>query len=119
MRNTKKRIEIIREVSSRLKLPIAILLDTKGPEFRIKAFEGGKITLNAGDIFTFRSGDFIGNKDGVCVNFEGLSTDVLFYFAQKTAIEIMDLQEGDNIVLTGGMINGTSGNTNLIKIATV
>ena len=34
----KRRIETIREVSKRLKLPIAILLDTKGPEFRIKTF---------------------------------------------------------------------------------
>ncbi|MCR5273371.1 MAG: pyruvate kinase, partial [Lachnospiraceae bacterium] len=47
------------------------------------------------------------------------STDVLFYFAQKTAEEVFDLEAGDNIVITGGMINGTSGNTNLIKVASV
>ena len=53
----------------------------------------------------------------LCERFD--STDVLFYFAQKTAEKVMKLQKGDNIVLTGGMINGSSGNTNLIKIATV
>ena len=53
----------------------------------------------------------------LCEKFD--STDVLFYFAQKTAVEVKDLQKGDNVVITGGMINGTSGNTNLIKIATV
>ena len=47
------------------------------------------------------------------------STEVLFDSAQKTATRIMDLKKGDNIVITGGMINGTPGNTNLIKVATV
>ena len=53
----------------------------------------------------------------LCERFD--STDVLFYFAQKTAVQVMGLHRGDNVVITGGMINGTSGNTNLIKIATV
>ena len=47
------------------------------------------------------------------------SSDVLFYFAQKTASDVLRLQPGDNIVITGGMVNGLSGNTNLIKVATV
>lgn len=47
------------------------------------------------------------------------STDVLFYFAQKTATDLLNLKSGDNIVITGGMVNGLSGNTNLIKVATV
>ena len=53
----------------------------------------------------------------MCERFD--STDVLFYFAQKTAEKVFDLESGDNIVITGGMINGSSGNTNLIKVATV
>ena len=47
------------------------------------------------------------------------STDVLFYHARKAAIRSLDLKPGDNIVMTGGMINGTSGNTNLIKVETI
>ncbi len=47
------------------------------------------------------------------------STDVLFYHALQTAKEAMHLQKGDNVVMTGGSINGRSGNTNLIKIETV
>ena len=47
------------------------------------------------------------------------SMDVMFYYAQKAAVEILNLQAGDNIVLTGGPINGQSGNTNTIKIETV
>lgn len=53
----------------------------------------------------------------LCEKFD--STDVLFYFAQKTASDVLRLQPGDNIVITGGMVNGLSGNTNLIKVATV
>ena len=46
------RIDRIRRVREKLGLPIAILLDTKGPEYRIKTFEKGKVTLHEGDEFT-------------------------------------------------------------------
>ena len=44
------------------------------------------------------------------------STEVLFYTAKKLAKAALDLQPGDRIVITGGVTNGTSGNTNLIKV---
>ena len=47
------------------------------------------------------------------------STDVLFYHAMQTAQKQMGLKPGDRIVLTGGMTNGKSGNTNLIKVETI
>ena len=47
------------------------------------------------------------------------SMEVMFYYAKKTASEILGLEPGDNIVLTGGPVNGLSGNTNTIKIETV
>ena len=72
----KRRIENIRKVSEKLHLPIAILLDTKGPEFRIKTFVNGEVSLNAGDRFIFREGDAAGDETGVSVNFTGLSKDV-------------------------------------------
>lgn len=53
----------------------------------------------------------------LCEKFD--STEVLFYFAQKKTEEVFKLEPGDNIVITGGMINGLSGNTNLIKVATI
>ena len=57
-----QRIKSIRKVSEKLGLPIAILLDTKGPEFRIKTFKDGKINLCEGDIFTFTSEDYQGDQ---------------------------------------------------------
>lgn len=47
---------------------------------------------------------------------EFTSMDVMFYTAKKCARSIFDLQPGDNIVLTGGPINGHLGNTNTIKV---
>ena len=53
----------------------------------------------------------------LCEKFD--STDVLFYHARKAAQEALGLQPGDKIVLTGGTVNGTSGNTNLIKVESI
>ncbi len=47
------------------------------------------------------------------------SMDVMFYYAKKAAIDVLGLHSGDNMVLTGGPINGQHGNTNTIKIETV
>ncbi|MGN1051614.1 MAG: pyruvate kinase, partial [Acutalibacteraceae bacterium] len=47
------------------------------------------------------------------------STEVLFYHACNVAVKTFNLKSGDNVVLTSGMTNGTSGNTNMIKCETV
>ena len=44
------------------------------------------------------------------------SMDVMFYYAKKATANILNLQSGDNILLTGGPINGRSGNTDTIKV---
>ena len=53
----------------------------------------------------------------LCETFD--STDVLFYHARKAATAARKLQPGDHIVLTGGTVNGTSGNTNLNRVDTI
>lgn len=45
--------------------------------------------------------------------------DVMFYYAKNSAKKALSLRPGDNIVLTGGPINGCSGNTNTIKVETI
>ena len=47
------------------------------------------------------------------------SMDVMFYQGLKLAKETLHLQNGDNVVLTAGIINGERGNTNTIKVETV
>ena len=48
----KVKIDLVKHVREKLELPIAIMLDTKGPEYRIGTFKEGKINLNEGDEFT-------------------------------------------------------------------
>ena len=45
--------------------------------------------------------------------------DVMFYCAKANVEKLLNLQPGDNILLTGGPINGQSGNTNTIKVETI
>lgn len=45
--------------------------------------------------------------------------EVMFYTAMLQAKKVLELKKGDNVVLTGGQINGKSGNTNIIKVETV
>ena len=84
------RIDLIKKVREKLKLPIAIMLDTKGPEYRIKTFENGKIFLNENDTFIFTTEDIIGNEEKVSVTYKGL---------------IKDLSVGDKILLNNGLLS--------------
>lgn len=70
------RIDRIRKVSEELGIPVAILVDTKGPEVRVRTFENGSITLMTGDKFTFVTYDTIGNNEKVSITYKGLPKDV-------------------------------------------
>ena len=56
------KIDLIKKVREALNLPIPIMLDTKGPEYRIGTFENHKILLNDGDTFTFTADDCVGDE---------------------------------------------------------
>lgn len=85
-----ERIEIIKKVRQELNMPVAILLDTKGPEYRIKTFKNGKITLCEGDEFTFTTDDIEGDASRVSVSYKGLPND---------------LNVGDKILLNNGLMS--------------
>ncbi len=85
-----KKMNTIKKVRKALNLPIAIMLDTKGPEFRIKTFEDGKITLQDGDPFTFTARDVKGNQQEVSISYPGL---------------VNDLSVGDTILLNNGLLS--------------
>ena len=71
------KIAMIKEVRAEKQLPLPILLDTKGPEFRIKTFETGKITLEENDSFTFTTEDIVGDNTRVSVSYEGICEDLV------------------------------------------
>ena len=72
----KVRIDRIKKVREELGLPVAILLDTKGPEYRIRTFENDKITLKDGDTFTFTTDEIVGNQERVAVSYKNLHKDL-------------------------------------------
>lgn len=69
----KKTIEKVRRVRDELKLPVAVLLDTKGPEIRLKDFAKGKVTLVDGQKFTFTSEEVDGDETRVSTTYRELS----------------------------------------------
>lgn len=85
----KAKIDMVKKVREELNFPIAIMLDTKGPEYRIKTFKNSKIELNDGDRFTFTTRDVLGDETIVSVNYDGLAND----------IEI-----GDRILVNNGLV---------------
>ena len=85
----KAKIDLVKRVREKLNLPIAILLDTKGPEFRTGTFAGGKVTVQEGDIFTFTVDDVEGDERRVSVNYKQLNKD---------------LNPGDIITVNNGMV---------------
>ena len=84
-----EKISLIKRVRERLELPIAIMLDTKGPEYRIKTFKNKRITLNTGDKFTFTADDVEGDEHIVSVSYKNLHNE---------------LAPGDHILLNNGLV---------------
>ncbi len=82
-------IDLIKKVRTELDLPIAIMLDTKGPEYRISTFKDEKIMLEAGDEFDFTVEDVEGDETKVSVSYKGL---------------IKDLEVGDRILVNNGLV---------------
>lgn len=84
-----ERINLVKSVRKKLDLPIAIMLDTKGPEYRIGTFADKRITLKDGDTFTFTTEDIIGDGTRVSVS-------------DKRMME--ELQPGDTILVNNGLV---------------
>lgn len=84
-----KKIDLIKKVREQLNLPIAIMLDTKGPEYRIKTFENHKIVLKDGDTFTFTVDDVEGNNERVSVSYKNL---------------VKEINVGDRILVNNGLL---------------
>ena len=103
---------MIKQVREKLNLPIAIMLDTKGPEYRIKTFKEGKITLKDGDKFTFTTRDIVGDQNIVSVSYKGLTDDLtvgdkILVNNGLVIFEVKDI-DGDEIhciVITGGVLS--------------
>lgn len=85
----KIRMDQFKAMRDSLNLPIALMLDTKGPEIRIKKFKDGEIELQTNDIFTLTTRDIEGDNTIVSVTYNN--------FAKE-------LQQGDNILIDDGLV---------------
>ena len=72
----KRRIDTVKALRRELNIPLAILLDTKGPEIRIGTFKDGKIELKAGDEFTLTTRQEEGTASRVSVSYGGITRAV-------------------------------------------
>lgn len=72
----KKVFEQVKRIREELGLPIASLLDTKGPEVRVKLFKGGKAELKNGEIFTLTTKDIEGDNERVSITYRNLHNDI-------------------------------------------
>ena len=102
-----KRIELVRLASERTKIPVALMLDTKGPEIRLGLFKDGKVCLEEGQAFTLTTRDVEGTKEICSVNHAGLPEDV------KDAKQIL-LSDG-LVTLRIDSIDGTEIHTTVMN----
>ena len=107
-----RRINTVKKVRDELKMPIAIMLDTKGPEYRIKTFENGKIELRDGDKFIFTTREVVGSESMVSVSYPNLpkelsvdDTILLNNGLLKFAVTAVQGTEIECDVVTGGTLS--------------
>lgn len=70
------RIDRIKKVREELNLPIAIMLDTKGPEIRVKKFANNSVRLTRGQQFTLTTRDIAGNETICSVTYKNLAKEI-------------------------------------------
>ena len=85
----KRRMDAVKRVREKLNAPVAMLLDTKGPEYRIGTFENQKVLLADGADFVFTTEECTGNGKRVSVSYKNLPRE---------------LSVGDPILLNNGLL---------------
>ena len=71
-----KRMTLFKGLREKLKKPVAMILDTKGPEIRLKDFKEGKVHLEKDQLFTLTGRDVEGTNEIVSITYEDLYQDV-------------------------------------------
>lgn len=111
-----KTIETFRRVRDRLKLPAAVLLDTKGPEIRLGRFKKKKVTLETGAPFTLTTREIEGDETAVSITYRDLPRQVttgnrILLDDGKLALEVLSSTDTDILcrVVDGGEISDRKG----------
>ncbi len=112
----KVRMDKLKELREKLDIPVAALLDTKGPEIRVGTFAKGKITVEEGQTFTLTTRQIEGTEDMVSITYENLPREVetgttILIDDGLIGMEVVSV-EGEDInckVLNGGAISNRKG----------
>lgn len=83
------KLERVRSISREMNKPIAVLLDTRGPEIRLRDFEGGKAELKEGQKFALTTEEIMGTPQRATITYKNL---------------VKDVKPGDSILIDDGLI---------------
>lgn len=111
------RIDMVKEVRREMSIPVAILLDTKGPEIRTGKFSEPEVMLEEGQTFTITNRDVLGDQSICSVSYEGLPNDikpkdVILIDDGLIAMEVQEVKDKTDIicrVLNGGIVKNHKG----------
>ena len=112
----KARLDMIKKLREELNLPVAALLDTKGPEIRIGDVDGGKLELKPGQEFTLTTEEMLGTEKKVTITYKELYKDVepgdsILIDDGLIGMEVVRIDESDIVcrVKNGGFISNHKG----------
>lgn len=112
----KAKFERVDRVRKELNLPVATLLDTKGPEIRLRDFEGGKVELTAGQTFILTTEEVMGTSARASITYKNLMNDInvgttILIDDGLIEMTVEDIKGEDIIchVINGGYISNHKG----------
>jgi pyruvate kinase len=115
----KKRIDVLKKVREKLDRPIAIMLDTKGPEVRLGCFKDGKAELEKGQKFTLTISDILGDNTQCGITYKELPREVSYgsrILIADGVIELKVLEKNDTDVVCEVVNGGTLGDRKNVNI---
>ena len=118
----KKHIEMLKKVRTKLGVSLPIMVDTKGPEIRIKQFKNGKVELSTGSTFVLTTRNIVGSEEGVSITYSDFplvvskGTKILL---NDGLIELRVIDKNETDVLTRVMVGGVLSNNKSINVPDV
>ena len=103
-------------IRDELGLPVATMLDTKGPEIRVRSFKNGRVTLQNGQLFTLTTDEVVGDEERVSITYKELPQDIAVGSSILIDDGLIGMQveriDGADIVcrvLNGGVVSNNKG----------
>ncbi len=103
----------VKKLRKELNVPLPIMIDTRGPELRVKTFESGSVEIKKGQIFTFTSNDIVGDETKVSINHPQILSNIkvgdkILAINGLLTFKVVEVQNAD--VVTKAMDDGTLSN---------